>query len=146
MTWQLEAVRPLPTLIMVSRQDHCLADLLFRHRTGALPIDLRAVVSNHQDVRSLVEWHGVPFHHMPVTPETKPDAEASLLELVHGEGVELVVLARYMQVTLGRSLRAARRPRHQHPPLVPAELQGCPAVRAGARARGQADRRERPTM
>ena len=59
MTWQLEAVCPLPTLVLVSRQDHCLADLLFRHRTGALPIDLRAVVSNHPDTRGLVEWHGV---------------------------------------------------------------------------------------
>jgi len=98
MTWQLEAVRPLPTLIMVSKVDHCLADLLFRHRTGALPIDLRAVVSNHQDVRPLVEWHGVPFHYLPVTPETKPEAEASLLDLVQANGVELVVLARYMQV------------------------------------------------
>ncbi len=98
MDWHLDAVAPMPTLVMVSKQDHCLQDLLFRHRTGALPIDLRAVVSNHQDTRELVEWHGVPFHHLPVTAETKAAAEAQLLDLVAREGVELVVLARYMQV------------------------------------------------
>jgi len=98
MDWHLDAARPMPTLVMVSKQDHCLQDLLFRHRTGHLPIDLRAVVSNHEDTRDLVEWHGVPFHHVPVTPATKPEAEAQVLDLVKAEGVELVVLARYMQV------------------------------------------------
>ena len=98
MDWHLDAVRPMPTLVMVSKQDHCLQDLLFRHRTGHLPVDLTAVVSNHEDTRALVEWHGVPFHHVPVTPETKPAAEARLLELVEQTGTELVVLARYMQV------------------------------------------------
>jgi formyltetrahydrofolate deformylase len=98
MDWHLDAVRPMPTLLMVSKQDHCLQDLLFRHRTGALPVELTAVVSNHEDTRALVEWHGVPFHHVPVTADTKPDAEARLLELVEQTGTELVVLARYMQV------------------------------------------------
>jgi formyltetrahydrofolate hydrolase len=98
MDWHLDAVRPMPTLLMVSRQDHCLQDLLFRHRTGALPVELTGVVSNHDDTRALVEWHGVPFHHVPVTPEAKPQAEARLLELVEQTGTELVVLARYMQV------------------------------------------------
>ena len=98
MDWHLDAVGPMPTLLMVSRQDHCLQDLLFRHRTGALPVELTAVVSNHEDTRALVEWHGVPFHHVPVTPQAKPDAEARLLEIVEQTGTELVVLARYMQV------------------------------------------------
>ncbi len=98
MDWHLDAVRPMPTLLMVSKQDHCLQDLLFRHRTGSLPVELTAVVSNHEDTRALVEWHGVPFHHVPVTPTTKPDADARLLELVETTGTELVVLARYMQV------------------------------------------------
>lgn len=98
MDWHLDAVGLMPTLVLVSKQDHCLADLLFRHRTGALPIELRAVVSNHPDTRALVEWHGVPFHHLPVTPQTKEHAEAQLVELVRREQVELVVLARYMQV------------------------------------------------
>ncbi|MDQ3503328.1 MAG: formyltetrahydrofolate deformylase [Actinomycetota bacterium] len=99
MDWQLApSDRPLPTIVLVSKQDHCLQDLLFRHRTGALPIDLRAVVSNHPDTRSLVEWHGIAFHHLPVAADTKADAEAQLLALVQAEQVELVVLARYMQV------------------------------------------------
>ena len=96
MDWHLDAVRPLPTLLMVSRQDHCLQDLLFRHRTGHLPVELTGVVSNHEDTRALVEWHGVPFSHVPV--DDKPAAEARLLELVEQTGTELVVLARYMQV------------------------------------------------
>ena len=99
MQWQLDvADRPVRTVVLVSKQDHCLQDLLFRHRTGALPIDLRAVVSNHADTRSLVEWHGIAFHHVQVTAATKPEAEAELLALLDAEQVELVVLARYMQV------------------------------------------------
>ena len=99
MDWRIDpADRPMPTLVLVSKQDHCLQDLLFRHRTGALPVDLRAVVSNHPDVRDLVEWHGIEFHHVPVTPATKAEAEATLLGLVAQHEVELVVLARYMQV------------------------------------------------
>ena len=96
MDWHLDAVAPMRTLLMVSRQDHCLQDLLFRHRTGALPVELTAVVSNHPDARSLVDWHGVPFHHLPT--DDKPAAEAALLELVAATQTELVVLARYMQV------------------------------------------------
>ncbi len=99
MDWHLDAAdRAVPTVVLVSKQDHCLQDLLFRHRTGALPIDLRAVVSNHPDARSLVEWHGIAFHHLPVAPDTKAEAEAQFLALVEAEQVELVVLARYMQV------------------------------------------------
>ncbi len=99
MDWRIDpADRSMPTLVLVSKQDHCLQDLLFRHRTGALPIDLRAVVSNHPDTRSLVEWHGIAFHHVPVAADTKADAEARLLDLIEAEQVELVVLARYMQV------------------------------------------------
>ncbi|RAX49247.1 formyltetrahydrofolate deformylase [Arthrobacter sp. AQ5-05] len=85
-------------LIMVSKFDHCLNDLLHRARLGELPIDVVAVVSNHTDHQSLAQWHNVPFFHVPVTPETKPAAEARLLELIDQFDVELVVLARYMQV------------------------------------------------
>ncbi|MCC5782918.1 formyltetrahydrofolate deformylase [Kocuria sp. CCUG 69068] len=85
-------------LVMVSRFSHCLTDLLHRTRIGELPIEIVAVVSNHLDHKSLVEWHEVPFHHVPVTAATKPQAEGRLLELVDRYDVELVVLARYMQV------------------------------------------------
>ena len=85
-------------LIMVSKFDHCLNDLLHRARLGELPIDIVAVVSNHRDHEALVQWHNIPFYHVPVTPDTKPAAEARLLELIDEYDVELVVLARYMQV------------------------------------------------
>ena len=89
---------PYRTLIMVSKHLHCLNDLLFRHSTGALQIDIPVVVSNHPDAEALVRSYGLDFAHVPVTPETKPAAEAELLRLVKEHDVDLVVLARYMQV------------------------------------------------
>jgi formyltetrahydrofolate deformylase len=99
MSWHLEpAGRRRRVLILVSKFDHCLNDLLYRVRTGDLPAEIVAVVSNHRDHQDLVAWHGIPFHHLPVTAENKPEAEAALLGLVSSYDVELVVLARYMQV------------------------------------------------
>ncbi|MFE5839993.1 formyltetrahydrofolate deformylase [Arthrobacter sp. NPDC056493] len=99
MDWRLERHdRRQRILVMVSRYDHCLNDLLVRARSGELPVEIAAVVSNHPDLEGLAAWHGVPFHHIPVTPETKAEAEAGLLKLVDAYAVELVVLARYMQV------------------------------------------------
>ncbi|WP_235499370.1 formyltetrahydrofolate deformylase [Janibacter sp. Soil728] len=89
---------PHRLLVMVSRQGHVLNDLLFRVRTGQLNVVVPAVVSNHEDFRAEVEWHGIPFHHVPVTRATKPQAEAALREIIEAEQVETVVLARYMQV------------------------------------------------
>ena len=86
------------TLIMVSKLGHCLNDLLFRWKTGVLPIDVVAVASNHMDFYQLAASYNIPFHHIPITAETKPQAEAKLLELVDSSGANLVVLARYMQV------------------------------------------------
>jgi formyltetrahydrofolate deformylase len=99
MRWRLEPHGShRRVLIMVSKFGHCLNDLLFRARIGELPVDVVAVVSNHTDHQTLVEWHGIPFFHVPVTAATKPAAEERLLELVDEFDVELVVLARYMQV------------------------------------------------
>ncbi|MGH3654954.1 formyltetrahydrofolate deformylase [Glutamicibacter sp.] len=99
MDWQLrERGQKTKVLIMVSKYDHCLNDLLFRMHTGDLPIEVVAVASNHPDHRSLVEWYGIGFHHIPVTSQTKPEAEGKLLELIERTGAELIVLARYMQV------------------------------------------------
>ena len=92
------ATAPYRTLIMVSKHLHCLNDLLFRASTGALQIEIPAVVSNHPDAGALVRSYGLEFHHVPVTPDTKPDAEKRLMELVDETGADLVVLARYMQV------------------------------------------------
>ncbi|WP_296605729.1 formyltetrahydrofolate deformylase [Nocardioides sp.] len=93
-----DAAAPYRTIIMVSKDLHCLNDLLFRASTGSLGIEVAAVVSNHRDAEPMAASYGVPFHHVPVTAETKPAAEARLLELVDELDVHLVVLARYMQI------------------------------------------------
>jgi formyltetrahydrofolate deformylase len=99
MTWRLDvAGRPMRTIVMVSTAAHCLHDLLFRRQSEGLPVDIVAVVSNHTQLAGLAEFYGIPFHHVPVTRDTKAQAEARLLELVEGLDVELVVLARYMQI------------------------------------------------
>lgn len=99
MAWQIHDTRVLPrVLIMVSKHDHCLNDLLYRYRTGTLKMTIPAIVSNHMDMAGLAEWHKVPFFHVPVTPATKSAAEARLLEIVDDTRADLIVLARYMQI------------------------------------------------
>jgi formyltetrahydrofolate deformylase len=93
-----DATAPYRTLIMVSKHLHCLNDLLFRTSTRSLQIEIPVVVSNHLDAEPLVRSYGLDFRHIPVTPETKPEAEAELLGLVDDLDIHLVVLARYMQV------------------------------------------------
>ena len=113
MTWEIaDAATPARTLVLVSRIGHCLNDLLFRTRVGTLPITIPAVVSNHDDLRVRVEGAGIAYHHVPVTPDRKADAERRLLDLVHELRIDLVVLARYMQVlsddTCARAAAVAR--------------------------------------
>ncbi|AJE48213.1 formyltetrahydrofolate deformylase [Celeribacter indicus] len=103
MVWTVhDEARKMKVVILVSRFGHCLNDLLYRWRIGALPIDIVAVVSNHMDYQKLVVNHDIPFHHVRVTKENKPAAEARLLEIVEESGAELMVLARYMQVLSDR--------------------------------------------
>jgi formyltetrahydrofolate deformylase len=90
-------VRPR-VLILVSKAGHCLNDLLYRHRSGLLPIEIAAVASNHSDLRPLTQTHGIDYHHLPVTPQTRTRQEAEILTLVEHYRADLVVLARYMQV------------------------------------------------
>jgi formyltetrahydrofolate deformylase len=99
MQWRMHDAHVRPrVLLMVSKFDHCLNDLLYRYRVGALAMDPVAIVSNHRDTYRLAAAHDVPFHHLPVTAETKRAQEAKLLALIEETGAELVVLARYMQV------------------------------------------------
>lgn len=99
MTWNLHSEgSPARTLIMASKSAHCLNDLLFQQRAGMLPIEIPVIVSNHTDLADLAAFYGVPFHHIPVTQEGKAQAEEKLLDLVAEHQIELVVLARYMQV------------------------------------------------
>jgi formyltetrahydrofolate deformylase len=97
--WGLYDVAERPRiLLLVSQFGHCLNDLLYRHRVGSLHADIAGVASNHRDFEALTEAAGIPFHYLPVTPETKPEQEAKILALVDELQVELVVLARYMQI------------------------------------------------
>ena len=93
-----DEARRMKVLLMVSRFGHCLNDLLYRWKIGALPIDIVGVVSNHFDYQKLVVNHDIPFHHVAVTKANKSEAEARIMEIVRGGGAELIVLARYMQV------------------------------------------------
>ncbi|OWV70571.1 formyltetrahydrofolate deformylase [Rhizobium sp. R634] len=94
----VDASRRMKVILMVSRFGHCLNDLLYRWRIGALPIDIVGVVSNHHDYQKLVVNHDIPFHHIAVTKANKAEAEARLLDIVGQSEAELVVLARYMQI------------------------------------------------
>lgn len=107
MVWRLyDPRRLLRVMILVSKAEHCLNDLLYRHRTGALPMTITAIASNHTDLAHLAEWHAIPFHHLPVTAATKPEQERQILELVESTGTELVILARYMQILSPELCRA----------------------------------------
>jgi formyltetrahydrofolate deformylase len=99
MQWSLHAtVQPMRTVLMVSKEGHCLNDLLFRWKSGLLALDIRAIISNHRDFYQLAASYNVPFHHIAVTAATKAQGEARQLEIIESEGAELVVLARYMQI------------------------------------------------
>ena len=99
MRWSLHPLaEPVRTVIFVSKEGHCLNDLMFRWKSGLLPLDIRAIISNHREFYQLAASYNVPFHHIPVTAATKAQAEAKQLDIIRSEGAELVVLARYMQV------------------------------------------------
>jgi len=99
MQWSLHSsARPMRVLLMVSKFDHCLSDLLYRHAKGELDMQITAVVSNHLDLRPMAERQGIRFVYLPVTKDTKAEQEAALLRIVEETGTELVVLARYMQI------------------------------------------------
>jgi len=107
-------------LVMVSKYDHCLVDLLYRWRAGELAIDIPVVVSNHPDLGEMVTSQGIEFEHLPVTPETRSQAADRLLDLVDGHGIDVVVLARYMQVLSERvSLALAGRAINIHHSFLP---------------------------
>ncbi|MCX8497963.1 MAG: formyltetrahydrofolate deformylase, partial [Caulobacteraceae bacterium] len=107
MEWELfdASIKP-KVLIAVSKFGHCLYDLLHRWRSGILPVDIVGVVSNHDDMRSFVEWSGIPYFHLPVTKDSKAEQEAGFLGLVKDLDVDLVVLARYMQILSADLCRA----------------------------------------
>ena len=99
LTYQLRHKNTIPNIVIaVSKDDHCLVSLLTKWKAGVLPINIVAVVSNHQDCQALAEWHGVPFHHLPMDKNNKPQQEADMLKLFEQYQGDLLVLARYMQI------------------------------------------------
>jgi formyltetrahydrofolate deformylase len=100
------AEQRMPTVIMVSQYGHCINDLLFRCKSGLLPIDVKAIISNHREFYQLAASYNIPFHHIAVTAATKQEAEARQLEIIRSEGAELVILARYMQILSDPMCRA----------------------------------------
>jgi formyltetrahydrofolate deformylase len=134
MQWRMwDASRRKRVAILVSRQDHCLLDLLWRWRSGQLEMDVALVASNHPDLREDVESFGLPYAHIPVEPERKREAEQRLLELL-GDEVELVVLARYMQILSGELLtRLAAPVINIHHSFLPAFAGAAPYVQAKQR-------------
>lgn len=99
MQWQFFDLQvPTKILVAVSKHGHCLNDILHRWDSGSLPGEIVAVVSNHEDMRSITEWHELPFYHLPVTPETKAAQEEQILKLIREHDIDLLVLARYMQI------------------------------------------------
>ncbi len=135
MQWSMwDASKPKRVALLVSRQDHCLLDLLWRWRRGQLQMDVRLVASNHPDLRGDVESFGLPFVHIPVEKGNKAEAERELLGLLHAEDVDLVVLARYMQILSGEFLRELAVPViNIHHSFLPAFAGAAPYVQAKER-------------
>lgn len=99
MQWQLTSSSyKSKVVIMVSKHDHCLNDLLYRYRTGDLNIEIPAIISNHPDLEELAKWHGIAYYHLPITKDTKPQQEEKVWQIIKDCNADLVVLARYMQV------------------------------------------------
>lgn len=98
-SWEIrDPSKPIRIIIAVSKFEHCLADLLFKHSVGSMPVEIAAIISNHDKARELAENYNLPFHHLPITPESKPQQEAQILELIDQYDADLLVLARYMQI------------------------------------------------
>ena len=129
-----EAPARMRMIVMVSKFGHCLNDLLYRWRIGALPVEIAGVISNHEAYAATVEGHGLPFHHIAVTPENKPEAEARIMSVVEDAGADLVVLARYMQVLSdGLCAKMAGRIINIHHSFLPSFKGAVPYSQAHAR-------------
>ena len=116
--------------LFVSKYDHCLQDLLYRHQSGELACAIPLIIGNHPDAKRWADFHGVPFHHIPVEPGKKPEAEAKQLALLEEHDIDLVVLARYMQVLSPEFLRRSPRVINVHHSFLPAFVGAKPYHRA----------------
>ncbi len=122
-------------VLFASKEDHCLADLLYRWRAGELECEVPCVISNHEDLRGLVEWHGIRSCCVPVgsEPAAKEAAFEEMERIVEHERADVIVLARYMQILPASFCATASGPHHQHPPLLPAVVRRRPPLPPGLR-------------
>ena len=132
MTWRVETTeKPQRVALFVSKYDHCLADLLYRHRAGELACEIPLIVSNHEDAKRWAEFYDVPFHHTPMTTDTKQEVERQQWALLDSHGIDLIVLARYMQILSKEfTRRYARRVINVHHSFLPAFVGAKPYHRA----------------
>ena len=136
--------RPKRMAILVSKHGHCLIDLLWRWEAGELDAEIPLVISNHADLAAKVVAHGIPFHHLPVAKDSKTEQETRIQTLLRENSIDLVVLARYMQIISPQFLDSFRQPDHQHPPFFPAGLQGRQPLSPGPRTRSKNHRSDGP--
>jgi formyltetrahydrofolate deformylase len=140
MVWRLAwAGHRLRIALFVSRYQHCLIDLLHRHQIGELAGDIALVVGNHPDAKSLTAFYGVPFHHFPMTSADKLEEEARQIDLLESSHVDLVVLARYMQVLSPQFGARLSGTNHQRPPLLSSRFYRRQALSCRIRARRKSD-------
>ena len=135
MDWRVtDSTQKKRVVLMASRESHCLADLLHRWHSGELDCEIPCVISNHEDLRSMVEWHGIPFHHVPVDPQNKQPAFAEVSRLVEACEADAVVLARYMQILPPQLCQAfAHRVINIHHSFLPALVGAKPYHQASLR-------------
>ncbi|MGL4288179.1 MAG: formyltetrahydrofolate deformylase [Phreatobacter sp.] len=135
MTWRVWDAHARPrVVILVSKHDHCLVDLIYRWRIGTLPMDIVSIISNHEEARGLAEQHGITFHHLPVTRQTKLEQETEIVRLIGQEAADLVILARYMQILSdGLSAKLAGKCINIHHSFLPSFKGAAPYSQAHAR-------------
>jgi formyltetrahydrofolate deformylase len=145
MAWHLwDSRMPQRTVILASHASHCLADLLYRWKSGELACAIPCVISNHENLRSMVEWHGIPFHYVPIPKTDKHEAFARIEALIDRHDADTVVLARFMQIMPPHLCEQVRGAPDQYPPQLPAVLHRRQPLPEGARPRREADRRHLP--
>ncbi|MGV8843344.1 MAG: formyltetrahydrofolate deformylase [Pseudomonas sp.] len=135
MEWRItDSAQMKRVVLLASRESHCLADLLYRWRSGELACEIACVISNHDDLRSMVQWHGIPYHQVPVDPQDKEPAFAEVARLVHECQAEVLVLARYMQILPAQLCREfAHRVINIHHSFLPSFIGAKPYHQASLR-------------
>jgi predicted amino acid-binding ACT domain protein len=145
MNWKIsDSAVKRRVVLMVSKQEHCLYDLLARWQSKELDIEIPCVISNHDTFKAFVEWHGIPFHHVPISADNKQAAHAEICRIYDEVKGDTMVLARYMQILPADMCARYPGTDDQHPPLVSAQFRRCPPLPPGLPARRQADRSDLP--